>query len=955
MLLMALAFTNPAEPGLHYFPSFYFLIPEVHAYGVNNWLSLDLYNRYINANLNDDDKANLLAQVDGNGYFLWGFGSGEILLNYRGIYGGIGLVSGSYFSTLTKDPLKLLLYGNDGESIYDLSIKNFEHAGYFNVFLGAAPRYNDFIFGLKLAYVNMTPYLKLDRGFVRFEDRASQYPDNTWIVDDTIKLTFFPGGTGFTSSFGFLYEPMGKGWFAGFSLENIFSSITLKNQTTFPGMGDAIPYDTLKLLNGYWSDNDSEFVVTDTTYLYITPEHAFELMLAGRLDINALRAALKNGDTLLTTSSDVRYLVSRSYALPRILRVDFGYRDVADKYAFRFQYIQGFNETFYSTRTPKFIASAMYRVLYFLPVGANIGLGGREKFEFGLYGGLDFRYWFLNLNWNWSRGLFSGAKGHRLIASMGFKSPLTGKFQVKVIDSLTGEPLIAGIKIERGDRLVASMNTDSTGVAYRHLSPDRYSYTVEKAGYVSFTDTITIIPKYLNTRLVKLMPAGGFIDVVVIDSITGDTLKGAKVVLNDSSHVYAGGVLRLFASAGKARIAVYKDGYADYAEQLDVEVGKVYPKTILLAPSRATLVVRVKDSKTGKPLSAHLKVLSAEEEVLFDTVASDARVVLPEAGAYRLMVQKKGYYDYSEVIPVKRGMTVEKEVSLRKVEPESGTLIVKVIDALTQEPVAGANIVAVSSKGDTVLSLTTGRNGTVKSRILKGKYSLIVSAQDYLTASRTFSISKNQTVDITVPLKSKYGIVYGYVLDNEKGTRVRASIRIFDESGKLIQEMVTDSYMVKLPAGTYKFEVSADKYIKRVADISLEPSEKFRKDFLLLKKKEVLTFRNIYFDFNKATIRPESYPVLDSIAMLLKENPSIIVEVAGHTDERGSEAYNLRLSQARAEAVVNYLIKKGIDPRRLIPKGYGESQPIIRNAKTEAEHQLNRRVEFRIIGELPQN
>jgi outer membrane protein OmpA-like peptidoglycan-associated protein len=82
------------------------------------------------------------------------------------------------------------------------------------------------------------------------------------------------------------------------------------------------------------------------------------------------------------------------------------------------------------------------------------------------------------------------------------------------------------------------------------------------------------------------------------------------------------------------------------------------------------------------------------------------------------------------------------------------------------------------------------------------------------------------------------------------------------------------------------------------------------------------------------------------------ENPTIVVEVAGHADERGGYEYNIRLTQARANAVVDYLVKKGINPNRLIPKGYGWTQPVIKGAKTEREHQLNRRVEFRIIEEL---
>ncbi len=110
--------------------------------------------------------------------------------------------------------------------------------------------------------------------------------------------------------------------------------------------------------------------------------------------------------------------------------------------------------------------------------------------------------------------------------------------------------------------------------------------------------------------------------------------------------------------------------------------------------------------------------------------------------------------------------------------------------------------------------------------------------------------------------------------------------------------------------------------------------------------------RNIYYDFDKWTLKPESYPVLDSLVKLLKENPQLKVEIRSHTDSIGSEEYNLWLSQKRAESVVRYLVSKGISPDRLIAKGYGEKYPIASNATPEGRAK-NRRTEFVIIGEVP--
>jgi len=105
----------------------------------------------------------------------------------------------------------------------------------------------------------------------------------------------------------------------------------------------------------------------------------------------------------------------------------------------------------------------------------------------------------------------------------------------------------------------------------------------------------------------------------------------------------------------------------------------------------------------------------------------------------------------------------------------------------------------------------------------------------------------------------------------------------------------------------------------------------------------------IYFETNKAIIKPESYPILDAIAATLQGNPDIlIVEVGGHADERNTDEYNQKLTQARSEAVKDYFVDKGVDVGRLRPVGYGESKPIDKGHNEEAWSK-NRRVEFIIL------
>ena len=106
--------------------------------------------------------------------------------------------------------------------------------------------------------------------------------------------------------------------------------------------------------------------------------------------------------------------------------------------------------------------------------------------------------------------------------------------------------------------------------------------------------------------------------------------------------------------------------------------------------------------------------------------------------------------------------------------------------------------------------------------------------------------------------------------------------------------------------------------------------------------------RNIFFDFDKATLLQQSYNELQTLIGILNSHPAMKIEVRGHTDGHGSLDYNQRLSENRAKAVVDYLVSKGIDPKRLQYKGFGKTQPVDSNA-TEEGRANNRRVEFKIL------
>jgi outer membrane protein OmpA-like peptidoglycan-associated protein len=131
---------------------------------------------------------------------------------------------------------------------------------------------------------------------------------------------------------------------------------------------------------------------------------------------------------------------------------------------------------------------------------------------------------------------------------------------------------------------------------------------------------------------------------------------------------------------------------------------------------------------------------------------------------------------------------------------------------------------------------------------------------------------------------------------------------------------------------------------------NLKDYREIRRDLLLTPVEQGATIRlnNIFFDFAESTLRAESQPELNRAAQFLRDNPSLIIEVAGHTDNVGADDANLQLSENRARAVMDYMIAQGIPPERMTAKGYGESNPIGRNSSEEGR-QMNRRVEFTIV------
>lgn len=199
-------------------------------------------------------------------------------------------------------------------------------------------------------------------------------------------------------------------------------------------------------------------------------------------------------------------------------------------------------------------------------------------------------------------------------------------------------------------------------------------------------------------------------------------------------------------------------------------------------------------------------------------------------------------------------------------------------------------------------------------------------------------------------------LVKVFVGDMEGNVRYQDLIRFQGQSGAVYQGLSDrqGNFAVLLPEGdTYTIYITGlgeeEEYSE--LEIPAQPGKIRASVEIRYQPERTFTLRNVHFDSGKSTLRSESFASLNEIAQALRLRTELTVEIAGHTDDVGNDQANLSLSQARAEAVVKYLVSKGVSAKQLQAKGYGESQPIADNATPEGR-QANRRTEARILNDL---
>jgi OOP family OmpA-OmpF porin len=176
------------------------------------------------------------------------------------------------------------------------------------------------------------------------------------------------------------------------------------------------------------------------------------------------------------------------------------------------------------------------------------------------------------------------------------------------------------------------------------------------------------------------------------------------------------------------------------------------------------------------------------------------------------------------------------------------------------------------------------------------------------------------------------------------------------QAGTGMSSAMDGSFKMVLPYDkNYSIRATADKFFAVSENLNLDSLVKagykeIHKDLYLVPIEigQIVRLNNVFFDFDKWHLRPESFVELDRVVKLLNENPAIEIEMSAHTDSRGSDDYNYKLSDERARSVREYILSKGIAETRIISQGYGETKPVVPN-DTDDNRQLNRRVEFKIL------
>ncbi len=366
-------------------------------------------------------------------------------------------------------------------------------------------------------------------------------------------------------------------------------------------------------------------------------------------------------------------------------------------------------------------------------------------------------------------------------------------------------------------------------------------------------------------------------------------------------------------------------------------------------PKTAMVSGTIKNSVTGKPIEDAEVIITDAAGVEVERKKTDEngryKANLKLGESFTVAASATDYAPKSEMLTMPTEPTdTALDISLK---PTVVTLKGTVSPTVSK-------IKVYDSTGKLIFDGAPDASGNYSVKVEPGKqYRVEASADSYESANVNVTIGDNiveQVQDIAlVPIKE----LAATIKNRDTDELLTATVVLKDASGKVLDnKTVTGLYKYSLKPGSYTIEVTGESIISVKETIVITNDTK--KEYLIdikakvMNKNKTFALGSVNFETGKSIIKPESYPVLDELVKIMKENPEFIIEIQGHTDNVGAASSNTKLSQARAEACVKYATERGIAADKLTAKGFGPSQPLVPNTSAENKAK-NRRVEFKVV------
>lgn len=383
-------------------------------------------------------------------------------------------------------------------------------------------------------------------------------------------------------------------------------------------------------------------------------------------------------------------------------------------------------------------------------------------------------------------------------------------------------------------------------------------------------------------------------------------------------------------------------------------------------PTTTCVYGTVRDKDSGEPLVGIVAVVGDDGfSIKSMKTLADGKYKfceIPFGSNYHLVAKVKGYPKFDEKFDLPESLGKEglkKDAILEKIKATD--IYGRVTDIETQLPLAGATVEIKDKNGTVVTKLTCDTDGKYRTTLPFGtNYELTAGIEGYNSKSALVSLypndypaGKEMNFELGKIKPKTTACIKGYVLEQGTGVKLAdAEVKVMDIDGNTVKKVMSNAQgyyeACDVPFGIYNLAGNKKGYMYNIVEgvkvTEADVTNGVTQDIELLKF-EVgmkIVLKNIFYDVAKATLRPESVAELDRLVRIMEQNPTLVVEIGGHTDSDGSDEYNEKLSQARSQSVVDYLLDAGIAENRLVAKGYGEKQPVAPN-DTKENKQLDRK------------